>query len=191
MLTVYVDFKSPAAYLALRPTLALAEKHGIDLVWRPFKTAEREVPKMSGKESVGESHRRVRAESRRAIHEKYAAVQGLKLNFPEKPIETACALGALAMLETGQTDFVTAAFKAYWVDHADLNDLEVVRVLLAECETNTNELTTDNLCEAQEAAQTHAEEAGIVDAPGYVIDGEIFVGREHLPWIEEILGARG
>jgi 2-hydroxychromene-2-carboxylate isomerase len=37
------------------------------------------------------------------------------------------------------------------------------------------------------AAQDAAEEAGIVGAPAYVIADQIFVGREHLPWIEELV----
>ena len=38
-------------------------------------------------------------------------------------------------------------------------------------------------------AQAKSEEAGIVGTPAYVIEEQIFVGREHLPWIEEIARA--
>ncbi len=189
MLTVYVDFKSPAAYLAVEPTLVLAAKHGVDVIWRPFETTARDIPIMSGKETVGESHRRVRAESQRAIHEKYAALRGLSLKFPEKPGNTTSALGALATLGTDQTAFVKAAFHAYWQDQADLDEFDVVRGILAQQGMTTDGLTVDKLRAAQAEAQAQAEEAGIVDAPGYIIDDQIFVGREHLPWIEEIIRA--
>ena len=52
MLTVYVDFKSADAYLALRPTLALAERLSLDIDWRPFRTVERDVPQLGEQETV-------------------------------------------------------------------------------------------------------------------------------------------
>ena len=35
-LTVYIDFKSPYAYLAVEPTRRLAEELGITIDWQPF-----------------------------------------------------------------------------------------------------------------------------------------------------------
>ena len=35
-LIVYLDYKSPYAYLAIAPTYALAEALGIEIDWRPF-----------------------------------------------------------------------------------------------------------------------------------------------------------
>ena len=35
-LIVYIDYKSPYAYLAIAPTYALAEELGIEIDWRPF-----------------------------------------------------------------------------------------------------------------------------------------------------------
>jgi len=32
-----------------------------------------------------------------------------------------------------------------------------------------------------------AEENGIFTSPTYVVNEQIFVGREHLPWISELL----
>ena len=38
-----------------------------------------------------------------------------------------------------------------------------------------------------EAMQLTSEELGVVDTPAYVIDGQVFIGREHLPWVRELL----
>src|SRR5271155_5018524 len=35
-LIVYIDYKSPYAYLAVEPTYALADELGIEIDWRPF-----------------------------------------------------------------------------------------------------------------------------------------------------------
>ena len=184
MLTVYIDFKSPAAYLAMQPTLALATRLSLPLAWRPYKTVERDVPKLGKEETVGESHRRVRAASQRALAIKYAGHQGIDLRFPPKPGATDLALGVLAEIDGHPLPYIQAAFSAYWDDHADLDDPEIVQKLVNQ----SGQLTVDESAarESLEAALQHADDAGIVGAPAYVIDNQIFVGREHLPWIEQI-----
>jgi len=188
MLTVYIDFKSPAAYLAIKPTLDLASRLSLALTWRPFQTVERDVPKLGKEETVGESHRRVRSASQRALAIKYAGHQGIDLQFPLHPGETDLALAVLAELEGDRLPFVEAAFAAYWKDHADLNDPAIVQEIIAAsgvvytCDLNTAH-------ESLGIALKQAEDAGIVGAPAYVIAEQIFVGREHLPWIEEIARA--
>lgn len=188
MLTVYIDFKSAPAYLAVAPTLALAERLDLQLDWRPFKTVERDVPKLGKKETVGESHRRVRAASQRALNIKYAAHQGIELRYPKMLPAADLALGVLVGIEGDKLPFLKTAFESYWSEHADLDDARVVAELIAQ----SGAAYSRSLSEARdqlEAAQDDAENAGIVGAPAYVIDEQIFVGREHLPWIEEIARA--
>ena len=188
MLTVYIDFKSPAAYLAIKPTLALAERLSLPLDWRPFQTIERDVPKLGKEETVGESHRRVRAASQRALAIKYASHQGIDLKFPPRPGVTDLALAVLAELEGDPLPFVEAAFATYWQAHADLNDPAIVQEIIAGSGVEyTGDLKT--ALESLGVALQQAEDAGIVGAPAYVIAEQIFVGREHLPWIEEIARA--
>ena len=79
MLTVYIDFKSAASYLALEPTLALARELGVAIDWRPFRTTERRpVPTRVADASVTESHRAARERSRRAMDQHYAMLRGLE-----------------------------------------------------------------------------------------------------------------
>ena len=185
MLTVYLDFKSPATYLAMKPTLALVDRLGLQTSWKPFRTVERDVPKLGKEETVGESHRRVRTASQRALAIKYAKHQGIDLKFPEKLGASDLALGALAAIEGDPVPFIQSAIDAYWQLHADLDDRQVVQTLI---ENTGTQLSADlSACrELLEAAQEAAEEAGIVGAPAYVIAEQLFVGREHLPWIEAI-----
>ncbi|MEM7459202.1 MAG: DsbA family protein [Pseudomonadota bacterium] len=186
MLTVYIDFKSPAAYLAMKPTLALAERHALEIDWRPFRTVERDIPKLGKEETVGESHRRVRAAALRDQAIKYARHQGIALQYPPELGSTDLALGVLANGRGDALPFITAAFGAYWQDHANLDDPAVIERLLDRLERPMT-FAREALSVALDQALEHADEIGIVGAPGYVIDDQIFVGREHLPWIEDIL----
>lgn len=185
MLTVYIDFKSAASYLALKPTLALAERLAIEIDWKPFRTAEREVPPAAPRETVGQRHRRVRIASQRKTAIKYAAHQGIDLSFPEDPGSTDLALAALSVIETDPLPFIRAGFDAYWQDKVNLDDQATVQNLIDQSNTR---LSADlgEACDRFESAQEAAETDGIVGAPAYVIADQIFIGREHLPWIEEL-----
>lgn len=188
MLTVYVDFKSPESYLALRPTLALAEETGVGISWRPFRSSQFSIPEQQESESVGQSHRRVRAQSRHDTFVKYAALQGIDLRLPSAPQPTDLALGVLGQLRDDALPFVEAAFDAYWQRHLSLNSPEVVSSLLAEAMMSF-ELDPDHAHKVLAQAQDDAEAVGIVETPAFVVADQIFIGREHFPWIKDIVNS--
>lgn len=187
MLRIYIDFKSPAAFLAMKPTLALQEKLGLTLEFLPFRTSQWAIPDEKNEETRGEAHRRVRALARRDTHLKYAALQGAPMTFRDEPGETDAALAALLHVQSSPDKFISAAFAAYWTGQADLNDPAVVRALMEAGGCDPSEFDLEKRLAELEAVQRDAEEVGIIDAPAYVIDGQIFIGREHLPWLEAAL----
>ena len=187
MLTVYIDFKSPASYLAINPVLALVERHGIALAWKPFRTSEREAPTVTDNASVAQMHRKVRAVSRRVIQQKYAAHQGISLEFPEAVGNTDLALGALALTSGDPLPFINGAFAAYWTDHADLNAPTALAILMSETIGEDFVLDEKSCLDALESSQAEAEKLGVVDAPAFIIRDQLFIGREHLSWIDEII----
>lgn len=187
MLTAYIDFKSPASYLAINPILSLVRRHDIALQWKPFRTFERASPATTDNASVAQMHRKVRAASRRAIHQKYAAHQGINLQFPECAGNTDLALGALALISGDPLSFINAAFTAYWTDHTDLNDPAALALLISETVKDDLAFDEQSFIDALESSQLKAEDIGIVDAPAFVVQDQLFVGREHLPWIDEII----
>ena len=188
MLDVYIDFKCAGSFLALDPTLALAERTGVEIAWHPFSTAERDKPAEGADAAVIASHHATREASKRAIHKKYASLRGIDLNFPPHGGSADLALGALAEIEGDPLPFIRACFAAYWDAHDDLDDPQVVAELLAASGVgHSGDLSATRV--RLEEAQGSAEEEGIVDAPGYKIADQLFIGRQHLPWIEEL--ARG
>ena len=191
MIDLYIDFKSPASYLALKPTLALAEELGVDIDWRPYNTKQEMVPTEKPNETKTETHIRIRAELRQKTHLRYATLQETPMTFREAPGKTDLALAALdAALQDDPLPFIQSAFHAYWVDGADLNDKAVVKTLLRSTGVSVSDEKLTSALESLPARQHHAEENGIVDAPAYVVDGQIFIGREHLPWIRSIISEK-
>lgn len=187
MLTVYIDFKSPASYLALEPTLGLARETGVPIEWLPFSVRPFSVPEEQADETVGERHRRVRAIAQRDTHLHYAAVQGRDMQFAKTSAGSDLALAAMAGMEGDPVPFMRAAFAAYWKEQADLNDEAVVVVLLqlAGADIPGLESARDKLA----SIRAKAEDLRIFESPSYVIQDQLFVGREHLPWIKSLIVA--
>lgn len=187
MLMVFIDFKSPASYLALEPTLALARDTGVPIDWLPFSVRPFSIPEEQADETVGERHRRVRAIAQRDTHLHYAAVQGRAMHFPNTQAGSEAALSAMAGIDGDPVPFIRAAFAAYWTEQADLDDEAVVAALFS-----TLNMALPDMEAAREkliSIRTKAEESGIFESPSYVIAEELFVGRQHLPWIRSLIEA--
>ena len=190
MMHLYIDFKCPAAYLALKPTRALCGELGIPVNWRAIRSYQSPLIQEKADEEVGERHRRVRALARQKTHMLYAEIQNLPLQFRNPPTNTDMALAALSLLNESGADplpFVTAAFDAYWTGDANLNDAAVVAKLSGAPAFPDNDENGYDAHTRLEAALGQAEENGIFTSPTYVVNEQIFVGREHLPWISELL----
>ncbi|VWX61321.1 DsbA family protein [Sphingorhabdus sp. 109] len=187
MLTVFIDFKSPASYLAFEPTLGLARETGVPVDWRPFAARPFLIPDKKADETVGERHRRVRAIARRDTHLHYAAVQGRNMHFATDPAGSDTALAALAGLEGDPVPFIRAAYDAYWTDQANLDDEAEVAGLLSDVNLALPDMQSAR--ETLDSIRAAAEESGIFESPSYVIADQLFVGREHLPWIGSLIKA--
>jgi 2-hydroxychromene-2-carboxylate isomerase len=138
-------------------------------------------------EDVPARHRRVRATARRETHLHYAKVQNIPMRFPDPPGCTHLALAVLAELDSCDA-FVSRAFEAYWRDNLSLNEAYVVQTLLEPGSFDVSAMKAEHMVERRlREANQRALDLGVIDAPGYLIDGEVFIGREHLPWIRELL----
>ncbi|WP_323798701.1 DsbA family protein [Parasphingorhabdus sp.] len=187
MLTVAIDFKSPASYLALEPTLDLVRETGVAVAWLPFSVRPFSVPAEKANETVGERHRRVRAIAQRDTHLHYAAVQGLPMQFSNTPAGSEIALAALAGIEGDPVPFIRAAFSAYWSGQADLDDEAIVAALFSALHLPAHDLQSSRATLA--SIRARAKESGIFESPSYLIADQLFVGREHLPWIGSLISA--
>ena len=196
MLTLFIDFKSPASFLALKPALALIKSYELAVEWLPFAVKQPTIPanrmddapngkfNNAARETKGETHRRVRAHQRQQMHKMYAELSNTEMHFPTQATNTDLALNVLANLTVEPTAFITRAFGAYWVEQRDLNDATVVEQLVREAGLPfTPELL---LPTATEACLDKAGHIGVFEVPAFVLQGQVFIGREHIPWLTEI-----
>ncbi len=187
MFELYIDFKCPASYLALQPSIDLAEKVDVALQFKAFESEQLPVPVYKENETRSESHFRVRAEQSQHIHEHYAHIQDLTLNFREIPGETTPALAVLNSWQEDPLPFIREAFHAYWEKGADLGQPETVLTLAAKAGRTLSMEELQEECRRLRESQQAARENAVFITPTYRVAGQLFVGRENLPWVSEIL----
>lgn len=205
-LIVYLDIKSPYAFIARGPTRAMAASLGIEVDWRPLTL---NIPSYLGsarldtRGKVAESQRTPQqwAAVRYAYRDarRYAQLQGLTLRGTEKIWDTSLihiAFGWVRDRQPARLDaFLDDVYARFWRRELDVEDPRVVADALARADVDTGgfaEYATGEGLERHAAEQRAIFDAGIFGVPSYVVEGELFFGREHLPRVRWILeGRRG
>jgi 2-hydroxychromene-2-carboxylate isomerase len=201
IVTVYIDYKSPYAYLAKDPACELARDFPIELDWLPYIL---DIPSYLGSARLDDSGRVV--EENRNAHQwrrvKYsymdcrrqARKRGLVIRGTQKIWDSTLAgAGLLYAKRHGETvlrRYNDVVFERFWKRELDIEDPAVIAAVLAETGADTAEATDYLAGEGRrevERVSRAAEEIGVFGVPSFVIDGELFWGREHLPDIRERL----
>jgi 2-hydroxychromene-2-carboxylate isomerase len=199
--TVYSDYKSPYAYLAKDLAYELERDFTVHLDWLPYIL---DIPSFLGSALV-DAERRVVEEARNAHQwrrvrysymdcRRQANKRGLVIRGPQKIWDS--ILAACGMLwAKRQGDLVfrryhDVVFERFWKRELDIENPEIVGTVLAEAGADTDEFAAWAVHEGRrevEAICRAAEEKGVFGVPSFVIDGELFWGREHLPDIRAML----
>lgn len=187
-LTAYIDFKSPESYLAFHQTVALTEKNNIQVDWKPFLTKYRAIPATGANETKGETHLRIRAEHKKYLNLKYAEILNLPMKYPPIESKTDLALAMLSQLNIVNQEYLQLAFTYFWRDGLNLNETKTVNEMLTASGIDyILPQNTEHLLSALNQLTTQAKESGVIATPTYQIENQLFLGREHLPWIKEEL----
>ena len=199
-ITVYSDYKSPYAYLAKDLAYELERDFPVRLQWLPYVL---DIPSFLGFARVdaagvvledqrnGHQWRRVRysyMDCRRA-----ARKRGLIIRGPRKIWDSAlAAAGMLYAQHCGDTVFRRyhdLVFERFWKRELDIEDTAVIAAVLSEAGADGAAFSGYAAEGCAEVARINraAEEQGVFGVPSFVVDGELFWGREHLADIREIL----
>ena len=198
-LVAYIDFKSPQARLALGPTLAAAEETGAAIDWRPFHLKPRPERRQADPASRGARHRRARADYRRWELGFYARGQGIEWVHPEAELDSFTANAGLAWMKrqdagaSQRNDYVSRVFTEVWAGRMDPSDRSAVEAAIV-CAGGDGKGFGRFLEEQAETELTSAADEvralGAGDVPAYIVGGELYIGRAHLPVIRWWLGGR-
>jgi 2-hydroxychromene-2-carboxylate isomerase len=190
-----IDFKNPHAYLATAPTCALADEIGIAIDWLPLALSQGNPPGPANTgNDRGSRHRRIRAEYIDRDVLRYAADRGIELRGLHRETDsTVAAIGLLWAKRQGPSiarAFVERVFERYWREALNLEDERAIAALLAEIGASVSGFEAFVKSEGRaELARIQSElrEAGVFEVPSYIVNGEVYLGRQHLPLIRSML----
>jgi 2-hydroxychromene-2-carboxylate isomerase len=201
IVTVYIDYKSPYAFLAKDPVYELERDFAVRLDWLPYDLP---LAEYMGSARVDDSGRvieqnRTPRQWRRARYaymdcRRQARKRGLVLRATQKIWDSRVALCAMlyAKRQSGTVlrRYQDLTFESFWKRDLDIEDPIAVAGLLAASGADTagfagyladeGQRKLDRICR-------EAEAKGVFGVPSLIVEGELFWGREHLPDIREML----
>ncbi|MCV6621325.1 MAG: DsbA family protein [Cellvibrionaceae bacterium] len=204
-LIVYIDIKSPYAFLALKDTLALEQDLNLEFDWRPL-TLDIESYLGSAKKSSGKVVESNRSELQWIMVKyaymdarRYAQRQGHILKGTEKIWDSRLANIAIQWVSLYHRahleDFLNEVFTKFWRRELDIEDPKVIENCIELIGLNPDgfkHYSENEGREQHDQLQQELHPAGLFGVPSYVIDGITFFGREHLPVIRwMLLGKQG
>jgi 2-hydroxychromene-2-carboxylate isomerase len=188
-ITLYIDYKSPYAYLAKDPAYELEREFGIRLNWLPYTL---HIPDFLGSVEERNPHqwRRVRYSYMDA--RRLANLRGLTIRGPQKIFDSSIA--AIGMLFAQRCGIFRAyndkVFERFWKRELDIEDRAVIRKVLEETGADASSffdfLDGEGRREHDRIAR-EAEALGVFGVPTFVLDGEIFWGGDRLWMLRERL----
>ena len=203
-LIVYIDFKSPYAFIAKDPTHAIGDQLGIEIDWRPLTL---DIPSFLGSARLDAQDRVVEqnrtAEQWQGVRyayrdaRRYARLLGYTLRGTVKIWDTSLVHIAMMWAKRQGREvlrrYTDATYERFWRRELDAEDPAVVTGVLAEAGADVAGFEDFHQGPGRaehDAMQAATFDAGIYGVPGYVVDGEYFFGRENLPMVRWILTGR-
>ena len=201
-ITVYTDYKSPYAYLAKDLVYALEADCAAVVQWKPYIL---DIPQYLGSARVDEAGQ-VLEESRNAHQwrrvrysymdcRRQARKQGLIIRGTQKIWDsTLAAAGMLFAQSHGDAVFRRyhdMVFDQFWRRELDIESIPAIVTVLQEAGARAEAFPSWAETGRAEVARIsrEAEANGVFGVPTFVVDGELFWGREHLPDIKQLLAA--
>ena len=201
IIEIYIDFKSPYAYLAIDSSIKFAKYNKLEINWLPFVL---EIPDFLGSAKVDDQRNII--ENNRNPHQwrrvkysymdcrRYANIRDITIRGPQKIWDTQLISIALLWTKNNHYEltelFIKYVFEKFWKRELDIEDNNVITNILKHIGISTNgfkEWSINGGKKELEAIIEKGHEKGVFGVPSYYFDNELFWGREHLPMIEAII----
>ena len=191
--TFYFDFGSPNAYLAHKVIPAIQKRTGLKFVYVPALLGG--IFKATGNRSPAEAFAGIPAKLAYEGKEtrRFVARHGITefASNPHFPVNTLMIMrGAVAAQTLGIFEaYVDAVYRAMWVEGLKMDDPAVVKAALEKAGLPADKLlamTQDDAVKAALIRNTEAAvAAGVFGSPSFLVDGELFFGKDRLRDVEE------
>ena len=191
--TLYIDYKSPFAYLGKDLAYALEDEFDLRLDWRHYTL---DIPEFF-QEVAGRSERNWRKirylymDARRLANKR-----GLTVRGPQKIFDTSIAGTALyyaqAQGEAVFRRYNDITFERFFKRELEIGEVEVVEAVLREAGAEVSgfaEYLAGEGRQHHDRVVAEAEAAGIFGVPTFVFEAELFWGPDRIDLLRERLAA--
>lgn len=186
MIELVLDFVSLNAYLTLNPAKRLADELGVELKLTPLRaTSELQaVSAPSASDDLGERHRWIRADYARRDAMRYAVVQGLNIAIEGRNLDSTTALqGLIAANAAGRGfEYASEVFRNFWAGELEIASHDAIAKVLEEL--GIAGFDTSNPQWNLEPIKDEMDTREIYSVPTFWVEGERYLGRQHLPMIQ-------
>jgi 2-hydroxychromene-2-carboxylate isomerase len=190
----FFDFGSPASYLAWTQLPGICKAHGATLIYRPMLLGG--VFQATGNTSPAS----VPAKGKYMLEDlaRFARRYNVPMRFnPHFPINTLalmrCAVGLQMRQPQRFEEFVSAMFKAIWVEGRNMADPAIVAEALAQAGFDPPVVLAVTADPAvKDALKANTEEAvrrGVFGAPTVFVGDQMFFGQDRLEFVRGALTA--
>jgi len=205
-LIIYIDVKSPYAFVALKPTLALEKDLGLLFDWKPLTL---DIPSYLGSARKNDSGKLI--ENNRSKSQwsgvkyayrdarRYANIQGKTLLGTQKIWDSSIANIGVTWVSTQDRqrlpDYLINIFNPFWKRELDIENIQVVSEIIRLSKVTTKgfkEYVAGEGKKKHDLLQASFHKRGIFGVPTYEFPDEFFFGREHLPYVRwRLTGCEG
>lgn len=189
--TVYTDYKSPYAYLAVEPAYRLERDFDVALRWLPYTL---DIPSFLGSVEARDENqwRKVRyayMDARRLANKRGLIVRGPKQIYDSSIAGIGMLFAQRAGVFRAYNDRV---FERFWKRELAIEDADAIAGVLDEAGADIAGFPAFLAGEGRRAHDRIVAEAqalGVFGVPTFVLDGELFWGGDRLYLLEERLAA--
>lgn len=187
MIDFVFDFASVDCWLAFGPTCRLADELRTPVKWLPKCVPAKVVPEAKENESVSERHARIRAEYMASENARYAERRGVPLKRSGAGVDSSlAAVACIWATEQGVgREFVERVFNGFWEARLDIEEAGAVIGILEDL--GAPGFDVDDGAAPLQKLRQELEERGVFGVPTYLVEGQMFMGRQHLPMIRWLL----
>jgi 2-hydroxychromene-2-carboxylate isomerase len=200
-ITVYSDYKSPYAYLAKDLVYTLETECQVTAEWRPYVL---DIPLFLGSARI-DAAGNVLEENRNAHQwrrvrysymdcRRQARKRGLIIRGTRKIWDSSLAAAGMLFAQNSEPAvfrrYHDTVFERFWLRELDIESIAAISAVLREAGAagDFSEWAETGRAEVTRISR-EVEALGVFGVPTFLVDGELWWGREHLPDIREILTA--
>ena len=196
-ISIYIDFKSPYTYLAIKPSKEFAKDLKLKINWLPYVL---DIPGYLGSAKVDNKGKVL--ESNRNDHQwrrvrysymdcrRYANLRKMTVLGPQKIWNTRLVSIALLWVKKHNPllveDFIDHIFLNFWKRELDIENFDIVETIIEKCGISLSgfkEWEKSAGKKELDVIMNEAHKKGVFGVPSYLVEDELFWGREQIPLI--------